>query len=211
MPERAEFVSSSEGGVDIVTFSPDGRTAATASYEEDEARVWDAATGQKIAELTQPGIEHGSLTGLSFSPDGNLVVAGSVFGTAWVWETHTGKLVVTLYGHNPRASAHSAAFSPDGKFIITASGSSPFNTDKTARVWELSTGRALSVLRGHRAALTSSAFSRDGKTVITTSDDNTARLYSCEVCAPIEGLLTLARTRVTRSLTLAKRETYLHE
>ena len=37
----------------------------------------------------------------------------------------------------------SAAFSPDGTRIVTASD------DKTARIWDAATGKELTVLRGH--------------------------------------------------------------
>ena len=41
--------------------------------------------------------------------------------------------------------------------------------------------------------------------------DKTARIYACEVCRPIQDVLALARTRVTRGLTPEEREKYLHE
>ena len=44
-------------------------------------------------------------------------------------------------GHTSLVS--SAAFSPDGKWVVTASG------DNTARVWEAATERSLATLQGH--------------------------------------------------------------
>jgi len=38
-----------------------------------------------------------------------------------------------------------------------------------------------------------------------------ARVYACDTCGPIDDLLALARTRVTRSLTATERQQYLHE
>ncbi len=46
-----------------------------------------------------------------------------------------------LRGHEDTVS--SAQFSPDGKTVVTAS------VDKTARLWDVATGRELQVLRGH--------------------------------------------------------------
>ena len=40
---------------------------------------------------------------------------------------------------------NSAAFSPDGSRIVTASD------DKTARIWDAATGKEIAVLRGHDA------------------------------------------------------------
>jgi WD40 repeat protein len=74
-----------------------------------------------------------------------------------------------LSGH--RGAVRSVAFSPDGRFILTASD------DRTARVWDVKTGREVSVLRGHRRGVQSAAFSPDGKRVVTSGDDATARVW----------------------------------
>ena len=58
----------------------------------------------------------------------------------------------------------SAAFSPDGKRIVTAS------EDKTARVWDAATGKPIGEpLKGHEDAVSSAAFSPDGKRIVTAS------------------------------------------
>jgi WD40 repeat protein len=49
--------------------------------------------------------------------------------TARVWEPASGKPIIELAGHE--AAVNSAAFSPDGMRIVTASA------DKTARVWDV--------------------------------------------------------------------------
>jgi WD40 repeat protein len=48
---------------------------------------------------------------------------------------------MVLNGHEGAVS--SAAFSPDGSRIVTAS------YDKTARLWDVANGKELMVLRGH--------------------------------------------------------------
>jgi WD40 repeat protein len=65
----------------------------------------------------------------------------------------------------------SAAFSPDGKKIITASW------DKTARIWDATTGKELQALEGHTSSVFSAAFSPDGKKIVTASGDKTARIW----------------------------------
>ena len=72
-------------------------------------------------------------------------------------------------GHT--AAVISAAYSPDGKFIVTASA------DKTARVWEVATGREVRQLQGHTAVVNSAAYSPDGKFIVTGSYDKTARVW----------------------------------
>jgi WD40 repeat protein len=68
----------------------------------------------------------------------------------------------------------SAAFSGDGKWVVTAS------TDKTARIWDAESGKEIAVLKGHAHSVDSAAFSGDGKWVVTASTDKTARIWDAE-------------------------------
>jgi WD40 repeat protein/serine/threonine protein kinase len=67
-----------------------------------------------------------------------------------------------------------AAFSPDGKQIVTASG------DKLARVWNADGSGKPLVLRGHDDGLFSAAFSPDGRQIVTGARDKTARVWSAD-------------------------------
>jgi WD40 repeat protein len=71
-----------------------------------------------------------------------------------------------------------AAFSPDGKCIVTAS------VDHSARVWEAATGHLLTTLAGHNGPVNDVAFSPDGKHFVTASDDGTARVWDTATGQP---------------------------
>ncbi|MGO9171656.1 MAG: AAA family ATPase [Rhodomicrobium sp.] len=78
-----------------------------------------------------------------------------------------------LKGHEDQV--WSAAFSPDGKLIVTASH------DRTARLWDAQTGRQLGEpLAGHTEWVVSAAFSPDGRLIVTASNDRTARLWDAQ-------------------------------
>jgi WD40 repeat protein len=74
----------------------------------------------------------------------------------------------------------SAAFSPDGRRIVTAS------LDNTARLWDAGTGKPIGEpLTGHMGRVNTAAFSPDGRRIVTASDDSTARLWDASTGKPI--------------------------
>jgi WD40 repeat protein len=56
---------------------------------------------------------------------------------------------------------NSVAFSPDGKLVLTGL------YDRTARLWETSSGKQVGALEGHNDTVNSVAFSPDGSLAIT--------------------------------------------
>ncbi len=86
----------------------------------------------------------------------------------------------TLLAHQD--SVRTAAFSPDGKRIVTAS------EDKTARVWDAETGREIASLNGHQSSVRTAAFSPDGKRIVTASEDKTGRVWDAETGREIASL-----------------------
>ena len=95
----------------------------------------------------------------------------------------------------------SAAFSPDGKRIVTAS------RDKTARIWDAATGKPIGEpLKGHEDAVHSAAFSPDGKRIVTASEDKTARIW--DVFPDTQALVSAAKAAVPRCLTPAQRKAF---
>ncbi len=76
------------------------------------------------------------------------------------------------------APVTSAAFSPDGKYIVVITG------DNTARIWDAATGSALTPPIWHQAAIRHAAFSADARLLITASDDHTARIWDVATGQP---------------------------
>jgi WD40 repeat protein len=155
----------------------------------DGVRVSSAAAALAAA-VSQADWHHtlGPVISAAFSPDGTRIVTatdeskwkydpGHRDKTARIWDAATAKEIAVLRGHDNWVA--SAAFSPDGSRIVTASG------DKTARIWDAATAKEIVVLRGHQDAVESAAFSPDGKRIVTTSRDYTARIWDAATAKEI--------------------------
>ena len=71
------------------------------------------------------------------------------------------------------AGVTSAAFSPDGKRVATASG------DGTTRIWSVDSHKQVAVLSTPAGVSTDNlAFSPDGRLIVTAQDDGSARIWS---------------------------------
>jgi dipeptidyl aminopeptidase/acylaminoacyl peptidase len=77
--------------------------------------------------------------------------------------------LLRLEGHTD--GLESAAFSPDGRRIVTASD------DHTARIWDAATGRELARLAGHESEVLDAQFSPDGLWIVTASRDRSVRVW----------------------------------
>lgn len=65
-----------------------------------------------------------------------------------------------------------AAFSPDGRFVATAS------SDQQVRLWDADTGQLIHTYGGHSNIVTSVRFSPDGRYLLSASRDNGARVWN---------------------------------
>ncbi|WP_392531355.1 WD40 repeat domain-containing protein [Nostoc sp. C117] len=153
--------------VNSVSFSPDGKTIATAS-DDNTARLWNLQ-GQLLQEF-KGSQNFNFVNSVSFSPDGKTIATTSFDKTARLWNLQ-GQLLQEFKGHQNKVN--SVSFSPDGKTIATASD------DNTARLWNLQ-GQLLQEFKGHQNGVLSVSFSPDGKTIATASFDNTARLWNLQ-------------------------------
>lgn len=77
--------------------------------------------------------------------------------------------LAVMHGHTGIVT--SASFSPNGKYVVTAS------YDKTARIWDATSRKSLKVLRGHTDSVENAVFSPDGQYLVTASHDGTARIW----------------------------------
>jgi WD40 repeat protein len=111
----------------------------------------------------------GTISDLTFSPDGLFLASAGADGTARIFEVRTGRQVRILKGH--RKSLKSVAFSPDSRWLATTSH------DETARVWNVQTSAVVGEMKGHGKPVNCSVFTHDSKAIITGSVDPTIRIW----------------------------------
>ena len=78
-----------------------------------------------------------------------------------------------LHGHT--SYVNSAAYSPDGREIVSASW------DNTIRIWDSATGECKRVLEGHTGSVNSAAYSPDGREIVSASrNDGTIKVWNAK-------------------------------
>ncbi len=152
-----------------VTFSPDGSTIASGSYDKT-IKLWDTQSGRLLNTLKG---HTNIVVSLAFSPDSSMIVSGSYDKTVKLWDTQSGRLLNTFKNHKHKV--HSVAFSPDGTTIASGGW-----WDGTIKLWDTQSGRLLNILKSHSGIVLGIAFSPDGTKIVSGSGDNTIKLWDTQ-------------------------------
>ncbi len=180
-----------EDGLRSVTYSPDGTLLATGSNGET-ATLWDAETGEELFSLPGHPVR---VSSVAFNPDASLLATAAFGGTVKVWDVTNGEELYTLPSQN--STVPSVQFSPDGQYLVSGGGDA-------IRVWEALSGEAVLTLTEGPGWL---AYTADGKNLYF------GEFFSGKIdvfSLALEETIALAQSRVTRVLTEAECQRYLH-
>lgn len=194
--ERLQTLTGHTDIVKVVAFSKDGSRLASGSKDKS-IRIWDLRTGAQLLSLTEH-INSGKvqefsnapsqasaevLENLVFSDDGNMLAGSSEYGTIWVWDLKSSKLLRTITTHEAVTDIVdvgfgpkkiSLAFSPDGKFL--ASG----NMTGGLILTDVHNIDLTQTLEPHSWRVLALAFSPDGKLLASGSKDTSINIYAVE-------------------------------
>ncbi|XP_071912052.1 aladin isoform X3 [Coffea arabica] len=109
-----DFLQSHDGEqISALSWSPDGRYLASASFENSSFTIWDVAQG--MGRPIRRGL--GGISLIKWSPSGDYFIAAKFDGTFHIWETNT-------WTSEPWSSTNGfvtgATWDPDGRMILIA-------------------------------------------------------------------------------------------
>jgi len=162
------------------SFSPDGSRLLT--RWDVNARLWDATTGEAIALLGRRGEE---IEALAFGDGGRLALA-TFSDRAAVASAADGELLSAVAG-----SFGGGALSPDGTLAAAP------RTDGSVEVWDVASGTRTLLGTDTGVRLTSVLFGPTSDLIVARDAAGDVHVVQCEICAPEDELLELARSRLT--------------
>jgi WD40 repeat protein len=146
-----------------VTFSPDGKTVASAEGDEDDRAVIvlrDVSSGKRLRSI------YDWPERIAFSPDGKTLICGDGGGVIRLWDVETGKEKTPAQG---RSWIRNATASPDGRTLAFC--------DLKVRLWDLIEGREVGALPIWCHETAGLSFSGDGKTLATVDSNHDVSLW----------------------------------
>lgn len=158
--ERFQSLAGHQGEVRDLELSPDGMWLASASTD-DTVRLWNLGTGASQILPEMLGARR-----VVFSHDGRIGVAG--LGSSLAVCSLATTECVTLVGH--RAKVNDLAFTPDGRFLITA------GDDRKILLWDTTTGEYHPMI-GHELPVFDLALDPSGHRFVSASADGTVRMW----------------------------------
>lgn len=137
----------------------------------------------ELPKVAPVGPVHTSVNALAFSPQANLVASGR-YQTVELIDPTTRAVTRKLEGL--KGAVNGLVFSPDGTTLYAASGENALEGE--VRAWQVSDGKLLRTITGHRDTIYALALSPDGKTLATGSYDQQIKTWNTETGAEIKTL-----------------------
>jgi WD40 repeat protein len=105
-----------------------------------------------------------------------LIASASDDKTVHVWNLASRKPFLIYREHAD--GLHAVAWSPDGKYIASAAGSSiDYYADNSVRIWDAASGDTLYINRNHSDYVLALAWSPNGQQIASASSDHSVSVW----------------------------------
>ena len=175
-----------------LAFSPDSKWLA-AGKTDGTVVIWDTSTNQRLRTIQAHDAD---VRAVAFSPNGRQILSHGIpmgergRSVAVLWDAATGAHVRTFPGSGDESSLNHAAFSPDGRTVLTGSMRILFHKESIRRpdhsvfgeaiFWDAATGEKLRTLKGHNQAIFWAQLSSTGQRLLTGAADNSIILWDLD-------------------------------
>ena len=163
--ELQHTITSHKEHVDVLAFSLDGKTLASASLYEKSIKLWDTDTANQIKTFTG---HESYIRGLAFSPDGKTLTSGSGDGTIRFWDIHTRDIIKMYIGYSEYVM--SIACNPNGNYIASKT------SDHTIRIWDTRTCKNIETYYQFQDTTFGITFNSEGYLLIASATENGIKL-----------------------------------
>jgi WD40 repeat protein len=167
-PDRV--IAAHQGPIHRLVFTPDGKHLAS-SGEDGVAAVWELNSGELLRRFAGPPA---GVRGLGFDPAGQRLAVAERSGRIRVWDLRPNGPPREPVGHE----GIWVTAEIDSRLGLIASGELMGNPD--IWLWDVETGQARGVLRGHEAGITDLSFQPGRARLASSSADGTVRIWDLE-------------------------------
>jgi WD40 repeat protein len=167
--------------VTALAISPDGSRLLSGGNDAT-ARLFNVATGTQIWALEDLGY----VSAVAFSPNGRLALTAGGHQRLNLWDVESGSQIREFPRH--AGAVNSAAFSPDGHFVLSGEGDAPATNGLSptaasapenclVREYDTTTGNEIRDFAGHTGMVHAAEFTPDGASVVSIGDDGQIRRW----------------------------------
>ena len=173
VPSTVASLSGFKSTAYSVAFLEEGRTLISSHWGKSNKIFWDVAS-RETRQILPPLMERTSLRrSIALSPCEELLAVDTSNLNIAVWHIASETLIVELTGHENKTYRIRLAFSPTGKYLVSAGANEAY-------VWDVALWEKRYSLTQQTGSVVDIAFHPDGKLFVTSSRDGTVRLWNVE-------------------------------
>lgn len=162
------------GAVWMVKFHPTRPIVATCG-DDSRVKLWDSTSFEMIKEWHAEN----TVRGISFSPNGERIIAGDREGVIHVYDIESGEKLATK---SQSGSILAIDYSSDGKLIATV------GNDKIVRIWDAESLTERQTMAGHDGPIYNVRFAESGSLLATVGWNKNIRIWNVETGSEVYNL-----------------------